>query len=272
MNKINTIRNSPGRFGNHFVRGFACAFLAEKLNLKFDYGQYYPMIKELGIKFFEDGINTYDYTRPIYIDNEKIENKNNTRTYSNTIYIDDNNFDDIFYKIMSSKDIPKLNIIMFDSYYQTSKFANLLQKYFQIEEYRNPVIKNNIYKDRYNNNNDLFVHVRLDDVRTHNAGFEYYDKILSSINFDKGYIASDEITHEICKKLIEKYNLKIINLPEIPTIMFGSTCRYVVLTSGTFSFVIGILSFFSKVFYLKQFNTWCPASLYEINDWTEVTL
>lgn len=252
MNKINTIRHSPGRFGNHFIRGFACTFLAEKLNLKFDYGQYYPMIKELGIKFFEDGTNTYDYTNPIYID--------------------DKYFDDIFYKIMSSKNNIELNIIMFDSYYQTSKFANLLQKYFQIEEYRNPVIKNNIYKDRYNNNNDLFVHVRLDDVRTHNAGFEYYDKILSSINFDKGYIASDEITHEICKKLIEKYNLKVINLPEIPTIMFGSTCKYVVLTSGTFSFVIGILSFFSKVFYLKQFNTWCPASLYEIKNWTEVTL
>ena len=252
MNKINTIRNSPGRFGNHFVRGFACNFLAKKLNLKFDYGQYYPMIKELGINFFEDGKNTY--------------------AYSNTLYIDDKYFDDIFYKIMSSKKPPELNIIMFDSYYQTSKFANLLQKYFQIEEYNNPVIKNNIYKYRYNNNNDLFVHVRLDDVKIHNAGFEYYDKILSSIKFDKGYIASDEITHEICKKLIKKYNLKVINLPEIPTIMFGSTCRYVVLTSGTFSFVIGILSFFSKVFYLKQFNTWCPASLYEINDWTEVTL
>lgn len=252
MNKINTIQNSPGRFGNHFVRGFACNFLAKKLNLKFDYGKYYDMIKELGIEFFENGKNTYPY--------------------NNTIYIDDEHFDDIFYKIMSNKNRLEKNIIMFDWYYQTSKFANLLQKYFQIEEYMYPVIKTNIYRERYNNNNDLFVHVRLDDVKIHNAGFEYYDKILSSIKFNRGYIASDELSHKICKKLIEKYNLQIINLSEVPTIMFGSTCKYVVLTSGTFSFVIGILSFFSKVFYIKQSNTWCPASLYDIKDWTEVSL
>ena len=88
--------------------------------------------------------------------------------------------------------------------------------------------------------------------------------------FENGYIASDSINHDTCKKLIEKYNLKIIDYNEVETIMFGSTCKNIILTGGTFSYIIGLFGFFSKVYYLKGFDNWYPSELFFIDDWTEI--
>jgi hypothetical protein len=82
-----------------------------------------------------------------------------------------------------------------------------------------------------------------------NLTFEYYDKVLSSISFDKGYISSDTIKSDICKDLIKKYKLNIAYDTDIHTIMFGSTCQHIVLSGGTFSWLIGFLGFFSDVYF-----------------------
>ena len=130
--------------------------------------------------------------------------------------------------------------------------------------------KANKFNNRYKNNNDVFIHVRLGDVSEHNPGFEYYNKVLSQLNFENGYIASDSLEHDTCKKLITKYNLKVIDYNEVETIMFGSTCKYIVLSGGSFSYIIGLFGFFSKVFYTKGGNKWYPDELYMIDDWLEV--
>jgi len=44
-------------------------------------------------------------------------------------------------------------------------------------------------------------------------------------------------------------NVQIKSLTDTDTLLFGSTCKYVVLSSGSFSFFLGVFSFFSNVFY-----------------------
>ena len=73
----------------------------------------------------------------------------------------------------------------------------------------------------------------------------YYLNTIKSINFDTLYISTDEKEHSIIKTLVETYpSAKLIEYDEIGTFQFGSTCRNIVLSNGSFSVVIGYLSFF----------------------------
>jgi hypothetical protein len=164
------------------------------------------------------------------------------------------------------------NIYLNHSYFQTKDFSNYLYKYYSKPDNQQSIINANKFNERYNNNNDVFIHVRLGDVTHLNPGFEYYDKALSLITFENGYIASDNFNHEICQSLIKKYNLKVIDYNEVETIMFGSTCKHIVLTGGSFSYIIGLFGFFSQVYYLKSNNTWFPAELFYIPYWKEINL
>ena len=103
------------------------------------------------------------------------------------------------------------------------------------------------------NNNDVFVHIRLGDVADKNPGFEYYEKVLKSLKtnrYDRIYLSSDSPSHPICQKIFEVFrNTSFLQIDEVSTIQFASTCRYVVLSHGSFSAAIGYLAFFSEVYY-----------------------
>jgi hypothetical protein len=109
----------------------------------------------------------------------------------------------------------------------------------------------NPHHARYETNNDVFIHVRLGDVPFHNPGFAYYDRVLSGLEFTTGYITSDTINHPICLALIRKYRLQIINPhAQIEDILqLGSTCKHIILSAGTFSWLIGLLGFHSQIYY-----------------------
>ena len=164
------------------------------------------------------------------------------------------------------------NINVNNAYFQTKDFSNYLYNYYKKPENQISITQANTFNCRYKNNNDVFVHIRLDDVSDKNPGFAFYDKVLSQIIFDKGFIASDDLNHIICQQLIHKYNLKIIDYNEVETIMFGSTCKHIVLTGGSFSYIIGLFGFFSQIYYPKSNNSWFPAELFDIPDWKEITL
>jgi len=70
--------------------------------------------------------------------------------------------------------------------------------------------------------------------------------------------------------LRSRFSLECVDENEVETIMFGSTCRYVVLSGGTFSYIIGLFAFFSKVFYPKMIELWFPVELYSLDNWTEI--
>ncbi len=243
----NNMTHTSGGFCNHVIRAYAASFIAKKRGLSFCYGEFYPKMKQLGIELYTSGTNTYDTQQ----------------------HIDDNNV----MACIHSEDADYRNIFVNYDFFQTAAFSLYLYEYYRQSIHQQSIIDANVFKERYRNNEDLFVHIRLGDVTRFNPGLAYYDKFLSSHTFQKGYISSDSITHDICQQLIAKYNLTVIDYDDVETIMFASTCRYILLTSGSYSYIIGLFGFFSTVFYIKQTNAWCPADLYRgIKDWTEIDL
>ena len=75
---------------------------------------------------------------------------------------------------------------------------------------------------------------------------------ISNIEFNTLYIASDDLNHPIITSICNKYlATKKLHGNEIETIQYGSTCKNIILSHGSFSAVIGYLAFFSKIFYPK---------------------
>ena len=211
-----------GRLGNQIIRHLALNFIAKKHNL---YTSYFreSEVSDIGIDLF-CGSKIYKETR--------------------------NLTDWNFFEILDSEIIDcNLNA---ETYFQSKKITDKIHEHLNSSEVSEKIIEKNQYMCRYNNNNDCFIHIRLGDVAKWNPGFEYYDGVLSTLKIDNIYIATDSPDHEIIKKLQEKYpNVKMFDDTLSNIIKFGSTNKYVILSYGTFSAVIGYLSYHSTVFYKK---------------------
>ena len=243
---INNTNHHYGRFGNQFLVSMALNYLAKKNDLLVNYKEY-ENFKILGIKLYIDGKNTYNETIKLN--------------------------DDIFFKLIISENPQYKNFSIDNDFWcQTKEFVIYLKKNFY-NEHKDNIIENNIFKERYKNNNDLFIHVRLGDIieMKNNEPYEYYEKAIDNLNnnYDIGYISSDSIDNDICLKLINKYNLKIINYNIVKTIMFATTTKNIILSSGTFSWLIGFLSFYSKILYPKFKNRWF-GDIFVFEDWFEI--
>ena len=240
----NTSYFHKGRLGNLFFINMALHFISKKNNLCVEY-QFQKKFQKLGVKLFTG-----------------------EKTYDETIKLTDNNF----FEIITGKDINKNVSIVNDMWCQTPEFSHYLKSYFDEEEQKNNIINQNIHNTRYSTNNDVFIHIRLGDILEHIEWcqtFEYYDKILTNLDFENGYISSDSIDYYICQKLIKKYNLQVINSDEISTIMFGSTCKYIVLSGGTFSWLIGFLAYYSEIYYPKIIHKW-HGDIFVFKSWNEI--
>ena len=220
---INNSKVHNGRFGNLFFINMALHFLSMKYNLRFNY-KYYNKFKQLGVDLFV-GKNMYE----------------------ETVVLNDHNF----YDMICKTDYKKTNLIITnDMWCQTKEFCYALKYYFGKVKIKLNIIKNNIFRKRYGKNNDLYIHLRLGYVESRFENvYKYYEKAISQIQFENGFISSDDVNSSICQFLIHKYNLKVLNYNEIETIMFASTCNHIVLSGGTFSWLIGFFAFFSKNIY-----------------------
>ena len=237
--------HAKGRLGNKLFQNMVFHFIAEKYNFKVDYLQN-SSFKELGINLFQ---GTRGFKKSM-----------------NQFFLTDDNF---FSYIVSPTMLDNSYFSFTEWVYaQTKEFATHIRTYLCTEEQRKNIIDCNPYKDRYENNNDVCLHVRLGDVPNFNPGYDYYDKVLEQIKFENGYICSDSINHPICKRLIQKYNLVVIQESEVKTIQFASTCKNIVLSKGTFSWMIGLLGFYSTVYFPKLTTVW-HGDIY-FNDWNQV--
>lgn len=208
-----------GRLGNQIIRNLAVSLIAEKFDLYVEYANY-EIIKKLGIDLFVG-----------------------KKIHTNTIVLNDSNYFSTY-----KMDLLEYNLNPNNDYFQTKEIINLLYNHLHSDKVKLNIIFNNPFKDRYNKNNDLFIHIRLDDVSHFNPGINYYINTIGSINFDNIYISSDEPTHQIIKNIVQLYpNAILINYDLIGIIQFGSTCKNVILSHGSFSAIIGYLSFFSTV-------------------------
>ena len=235
MSITNTTAN--GRLGNQIIRNLAVSLLAEKHNLKVNYCNK-DMIEQLGIELFS-GNN-------IYNDNQSLT-------------------DDNYFSIYNSENL-KCNLNPNNNFFQTKEISNFL--YNHLYNVKSKIIEKNPFKNRYKNNNDLFIHVRLSDVAHLNPGIDYYLDTIKKIVCDTIFISTDDPSHNIIKLLLQNPNSNLNKSDEIQTFQFASTCKHILLSHGSFSAIIGYLSFYSTVYYPEyQQNKIWYGDIFSINGW-----
>jgi len=239
---INNSNLHQGRLGNIFFINMFLSFMSQKYNLKCNY-KHENKFNTLGIYYFKGH-----------------------KKYTTNCLVTDDNFLDLF----QNTKLEPSNLIIKNAWFQTKDFCCILQKYF--EKKRNTAIINkNVFKERYNNNNDVFIHLRLGDVAEKTKlKKDYYEKILMNMKYDKGYISSDNTHDSFFKELVYKYDLDIVDYDEIKTIMFASTCNNIILSGGTYSWLIGFLAFYSnKIYYPEIKNKWY-GDIFSFTNWIKI--
>lgn len=234
-----------GRLGNHIIRNLAVSLVAKKHNLHVDYYNH-DLINKLGIDLFS-GDNSYN----------------------NIEYLTDDNYFTIY-----NIDELNSNLNPNTSYFQTKEITNFLYNYLHKDEIKSKIIDYNPFKERYTKNNDLFIHIRLNDVTHFNPGIKYYVNAIKNINFDNLHISTDDKNHNIVKELVNLYpSLQLINFDEILTFQFASTCKHIILSHGSFSAIIGYLSFFSNIYYPEyELNKIWYGDMFSIDNWVKLSV
>jgi len=242
---MTTTTEFNGRLGNQIIRNLAVSVIAEKHNLKVNYSNKY-LINKLGIELFT-GINRYRYFQKLTDDN--------------------------YFKIYNSYNL-NCNLNPNSNYFQTKEITNFLYNYLNTDKIKSNIILKNPYKERYNNNNDLFIHIRLGDVEKFNPGIIYYINAIKNIKFHNLYISSDTVKHNIIIELLQLYPYaELIDYDEITTFQFASTNKNIILSHGSFSAVIGYLSFFSNVYYpeYESKKIWY-GDMFSIDNWNKLSI
>jgi hypothetical protein len=243
---MTTTTANNGRLCNQIIRNLVVSFIAEKHDLQVTYSSK-DLIQKLGIELF-------------------CGNKN----HKETVVLKDDNYFDIL-----SRNSFSCNLNPNNNYFQTKEITNYLFSYLHKTETQSNIIRNNAFKSRYKTNNDIFVHIRLGDIARHSPGVAYYLKAIREIGeFDQLIIASDDIKHPLIREIVEQYPMAQLNPElndEISTIQFGSTCKNVILSHGSFSAIIGYLAFFSNVYYpqYESGKIWY-GDMFSVPGWNEI--
>jgi hypothetical protein len=247
------------------MRNICASILAEKYDLKFEYSCY-DAIKSMGIELYTGGKKTHPTTLQFkdeyfgrFMDNDRTEP-----------YVWDGD---------EEPTPEKHNIDVNFIFLQTPTTARYIRKF--LEERMPSIIQHNPFRERYGKNNDVFMHIRLGDILHINEGkyvtsIEYYINTLIKVLKDpqfydgKRYISSDSIDHPWCQGLIRQFNMIPFVMNEIMTIQYASTCSNLILSTGTFSWVIGVLGFHSKVYYPEIEVKW-HGEIFVFDDWSRET-
>ena len=240
-----TTTTANGRLCNQIIRNLCVSLLAEKSDLYVNYCSYDRICQRMGIPLFI-GRNMYHKTRILN--------------------------DDTFLKVLDSKETLQENLDANQAYFQTREITPLL--YDHLRSVRDSIAAANPFRERYGQNDDCCVHIRLTDAAHHNPGLEYYSQCLSAILCQDIYVATDQPSHPLIQQLLERHEkAKVLqNLDEVQTLQFGSTCKYLVLSHGSYSAVMGWLAFDAQKVYYPKYNArdmWY-GDMFSIPSWTEV--
>jgi len=235
-----TTTRKNGRLGNQIIRNLAVSLIAEKYDLHVDYCNE-QLIRKLGIKLFSG-----------------------SKSFTKTIELNDANY----FSIYNCENL-NVNLNPNHHYFQTLPITNLLHTYLHSDKIKANIIESNPFRAQYNANNDLYLHIRLTDVKQHSPGINYYMNVIKTIHFDNMYISTDEKSHNIIKEIMNAYpTAKILECDEITTFQYASTCKNIILSHGSFSALIGYLSFFSTVNYPEyDLNNMWHGDMFSINGW-----
>lgn len=212
-----------GRLGNQIIRNIAVSLIAERHNLYVIYFNH-RFIKDLGIV--------------LHVGRKK---------YNQSMILNDENYMSVYHS-----DEIQSNLKPNDAFFQTKEIIQLIYQYLHRDTIQSRIIEQNPFRERYQKNHDVFIHVRLTDVAHFNPGIKYYRNAIQSVECENIYVSTDEPDHKIIQELRESYpSLNMIHYDEMKTIQYASTCRHIILSHGSFSAIIGYLSFFSTVHYPK---------------------
>lgn len=235
-----TSTGSNGRLGNQIIRNIAVSLLAEKHDLHVTYYNK-ELIDALGIPLYSGST--------IFRSTLELNDKNYFTVYNGTLHA---------------------NLNPNNAFFQTKQIMNVLYAYLRTDAIRTRIMNCNPFKLRYNENNDLFVHIRLADAAKWNPGVEYYIRAIRTISHDNLYISTDEHTHAIIQTLCNLYpHAKLVEYDEVTTLQFASTCKRLLLSHGSYSALIGYLGFYSTVYYPEHDHRkrWY-GDLFSIQGWT----
>lgn len=236
--------DNNGRLCNQIIRNLALSLLATKYDLYVKYSNYENINNKLGIELFV-GNNKYDKTISI--------NCNNYMNYFNNKIENNANFN------------------FMNDYFQNEEITTTLHSHLM--NAMENIIDKNPYKERYKQNNDIFLHIRLTDAKEWNVGLDYYIHCINLLKYDNIYIGSDNFNDNLIQKIKTLYpNVIFFNKNPIETIQFGSTCKNIILSHGSFSAVIGYLGFFSNIYFLNEKPKWCPLDLFMNKGFIQVDL
>ena len=156
----------------------------------------------------------------------------------------------------------------------TCKIKKLQNIYYYLHTdiIKKEIIKKNIY---IRENNDVFIHVRATDAEKWNPGYNYYSNVLESLKgqYENIFVSSDDVNCNVVKNLVKNYNVTIFQNNEINTILFGSSNKYIILSYGSFSAIIGWFSFNSVVYYptfYKKILVFCGDMFSSIDTWKNI--
>ena len=217
-----------GRLGNNLLQNIGISILSKKFDFKVENYINEEELKILGLS---------------------LNKRQNTNTNFNSYYDTD---------LMYLLSLNKINNgILYEGTFQVKDF---------VLTYKQDILNHFNLKYDYENNNDLFIHVRLGDVSNLNVGIEYYKSAINSITFNKGYISSDTLTHHIVQELIKEYNLILYDNNPLDTINFGKNFNNLILSTGTFSWWIGLLSKAKNIIFPLNGPKW-HGDIFVYEDW-----
>ena len=259
--------NTPGRFGNQFIRNTFMSMLATKYNLSAIYSHENEHARL--------GLPLYKGTMYWPANGANAVNAANTPNTVNEI----SDVDVIGWLKSSEATLPTNMSVRNDNcYFQSRECSDLLHDY--LKRHHLQIRAANKFAARYGTNDDIFMHIRLDDAAQWSPGYDYYARALTAtlgaqtdtlgvqtdtlgVQTDTlgarararaaGTIllSSDSPGHPICQRLVADFpNAKILVCDDlVELIQFASTCRHVILSHGSFSALIGNFSFDSTVYY-----------------------
>lgn len=210
--------NYKGRLGNNLFQYIAAYFFAKKFN--------YSMISNV-------------------VENCFILPQLNGLVYNNSeLIVNDSNF----LELLNSETIEPRHYI-FDGFFQIKNF---------VLNYKNEI--KSLFNLSYDeiNKDEVFVMYRIGDIGglRQMLPIEFYQDALTKISPKSGYITSDSPTHPNIIKLSKEFNLTIYNDTPIETINFAKNFNNLVLSEGSFSWWVGMLSNAKNIYYNQRERFW----------------
>lgn len=224
-----------GRLGNKMLHSVGASILAKKFNYTISHQE----------------IEDFRLLNPIFFSG-KIINKNFKKIKDTENPTEG----------LSLKELCLMEEINFGLDLQETSF----QDKFFVTQYKTEILSSFNLNYNFQNENNLFIHVRLGDAAHLNHGYEYYKKCIMSTSFTNGYISSDSINHEIVQKLKNEFNLIEYQNDSIQTIDFAKNFNKLILSHGTFSWWMGFFSKGKEIYIPENKPNWC-GDIFVFDNW-----